>query len=59
MSNKKLRRNLFRLAKKKGITYELAIMSFYKINSLSDLDKNLLWSLFKNTKHSRDSSRFY
>jgi hypothetical protein len=58
MSNKKLRRNLFRLAKKKGISYDLAILSFYKIKSLSELDKHLLWSLYKDTKQTKNSSRF-
>lgn len=58
-SNKKLRRNIKRLADKKGITYELAILHFYKIDSLSKLDKHLLWSLYKNTIENRDCSRFY
>lgn len=47
-SNKNLRRHLKRLAKSKSISYEEAILHFYKIKKLSQLDKNLLYSLHKN-----------
>ena len=47
-TNKGLRRNLRRLAERKGISYEMAIIHFYRVKSLKDLDKNLLYSLFKN-----------
>lgn len=47
MSNKLNRRNLKRIAKRKGISYEDAIKKFYKIDSLCFLEKNLLWSLQK------------
>lgn len=47
MSNKLLRRNLKRISKRKGISYEEAIKIFYKTESLDSLEKNLLWSLQK------------
>jgi hypothetical protein len=46
-TNKGLRRNIRRLAERKGITYEMAILRFYQVKSLKDLDKNLLYSLYK------------
>lgn len=47
-TNKKLRRNLRRMAERKNISYDEAILKFYGIRSLSQLDKNLLYSLYKN-----------
>lgn len=52
-SKKKLRRNLNRLADRKQISYEQAILDFYKVSKLSDLDKNLVFSLQKKRKGRR------
>jgi len=45
MSNSANRRNLSRMAERLGITYDEAILKFYGVKSLSEIDKNLLWSL--------------
>lgn len=47
-TNKGLRRHLRRLASKKGITYQQAIVGYYGVKSIDKLDKNLLYSLLKN-----------
>lgn len=47
-TNKFLRRNIRRLAKRKNISYKDAILLFYNIKSIYELDKNLLYSLHKN-----------
>jgi hypothetical protein len=47
-TNKLLRRNIRRLAKRKQITYKQAILLFYNVKSIYELDKNLLFSLHKN-----------
>lgn len=46
-NNRKLRRNIRRIAERKGITYKEAILKFYKVSSYSELDKNLVYSLNK------------
>lgn len=53
-TNKKLRRNIRRIALRKNITYKQAILNFYKVDSLYDLDKNLLYSLYKDLKKEDD-----
>lgn len=47
-TNKNLRRNIRRLADRKGITYEKAILLFFKVGHEGQLDKNLVYSLRKN-----------
>jgi hypothetical protein len=47
-TNKSLRRNIRRLADRKGISYESAILHFYGVKSISEIDKNLFYSLNKN-----------
>lgn len=47
MSTKKIRRNLRRICDRQGISYKDAILKFYGVGSLKDLDKNLVWSLYK------------
>lgn len=54
-SKKKLRRNLRRLASRKGISYDQATMEFFKVKSLSELNRSLVYSLEK--KPSRRKSR--
>lgn len=44
----KLRRHIRRLSIRKQITYTQAILHFYNAKSLYEIDKNLLFSLFKN-----------
>lgn len=34
-----------RISKRQGITMEEAILKFYQVKSLSELDRNLVWSL--------------
>ena len=46
-NNRKLRRNIRRIAERKGITYNEAILKFYKVYSYEQLDKNLVYSLNK------------
>ena len=46
-NNRKLRRNIRRIAERKGITYKEAILKFYKVHSYGELDKNLVYSLNK------------
>lgn len=46
-TNRKLRRNLKRIADRKGISYKEAIFRFYKVSSYEELDKNLVYSLNK------------
>jgi hypothetical protein len=46
-NNRKLRRNIRRIAERKGITYKEAILKFYKVYSYEQLDKNLVYSLNK------------
>lgn len=46
-NNRKLRRNIRRIAERKGITYKEAILKFYKVYSYEELDKNLVYSLHK------------
>jgi hypothetical protein len=46
-TNKSLRRHIRRLSERKGISYEMGILHFYKVGSLKELDKNLVYSLFK------------
>jgi hypothetical protein len=46
-SKKKLRRFLKRTAERKGVSYSESIVSFYNLDSISDLKKNLLYSLHK------------
>ncbi|NBP16893.1 hypothetical protein EBU95_21345 [bacterium] len=46
-NNRKLRRNIRRIAERKGITYKEAILKFYNVSSYDDLDKNLVYSLNK------------
>lgn len=46
-NNKKLRRNIRRIAEKYEISYDEAILKFYNVSSLSKLDKNLFFSLSK------------
>jgi hypothetical protein len=46
-TNRKLRRNLRRMADRKGISYKEAILKFYKVSSYDQLDKNLVYSLNK------------
>jgi hypothetical protein len=45
LSNKRTRRNLRRIAERKGIEYKEAIEKFYG-KKISKLDKHLLWSLY-------------
>lgn len=47
-TNKLLRRNIRRIAKRKGITFSEAILVFYSAKSLYEIDKNILYSLHKN-----------
>lgn len=47
-TNKSLRRHLRRLAERKGITYQQAIIDFYGVKSVDRLEKNLVYSLLKN-----------
>jgi hypothetical protein len=47
-TNKHLRRNIRRIAKRKGITLTEAILVFYNAKSLYEIDKNTLYSLHKN-----------
>lgn len=47
MSTKKIRRNIRRICDRQGISYRDAILKFYSVGSLSELDKNLVWSLYK------------
>lgn len=53
MSNKRTRRNLRRIAERKGIGYGEAIVRFYG-KEISDIDKNLAYSLHKKTVLSRE-----
>jgi putative aminopeptidase FrvX len=46
-NNRRLRRNLRRLAERKGISYKEAILKFYGVASYDELDKNLVYSLNK------------
>lgn len=46
-NNRKLRRNIRRMAERKGITYKEAILKFYNVSSYAELDKNLVYSLNK------------
>jgi hypothetical protein len=46
-SKKKLRRNLRRLANRKGISYDQATIEFFKVKSLSELNRSLVYSLEK------------
>lgn len=46
-NNRRLRRNIRRIAERKGITYKEAILKFYKVHSYKELDKNLIYSLNK------------
>ena len=46
-NNRRLRRNIRRIAERKGITYKEAILKFYKVHSYNELDKNLIYSLNK------------
>lgn len=48
MSKKKLRRHLRRLAERKGESYGESIRRFYG-KGLSEMDRNLLYSLYKRT----------
>ena len=45
-SNKQLRRNIRRIAERKGITYIQAILHFYNVKSIYELDKNLIYIKF-------------
>lgn len=54
MSKSKTRRNLLRIAKRKSITYNQAISKFFQVSDVSELDKNLLWSLKKRKSKARD-----
>lgn len=45
MDLKGLRRNLRRISERKGITYTQAILRFYGVKNLNQLDKKLVWSL--------------
>jgi hypothetical protein len=45
LNNGAHRRNLLRMSVRLGITLEEAILKFYGVKSLSDLDRNLVWSL--------------
>ena len=60
MSNRRNRRNLRRIASRKGITYEESIKKFYSAESLEALelmDKNLVFSLQKkSSKMGKDVS---
>jgi hypothetical protein len=47
-SNKKLRRNLRRIAERKGKGYRDALENFYG-KEIKDINKSLLYSLHKNT----------
>lgn len=47
-NNRRLRRNIRRLAERKGISYKDAILKFYGVASYDELDKNLVYSLNKN-----------
>jgi len=47
-NTKLLRRNIKRISKRKGITYTQAILYFYNAKSIYEIDKNLLYSLYKN-----------
>lgn len=49
-TNKNLRRNIKRISLRKNITYKQAILCFYKVESLYELDKNLIYSLYKDIK---------
>ena len=60
-TNKGLRRNIRRISERKGITYSEAILLFYNVDSVSKIDKNVMYSLYKNTKKNpkdRETSRF-
>lgn len=52
MSNKRTRRNLRRVAERKGLGYGEAIVRFYG-KDIPDIDKNLVYSLHKKTILSR------
>lgn len=49
-TNKKLRRIIKRISLRKNITYKQAILDFYKVKSFYELDKNLIYSLYKDIK---------
>ncbi|NBT58685.1 hypothetical protein EBT16_07880 [bacterium] len=46
-NNRRLRRNIRRIAERKGISYKDAILKFYNVSSYEELDKNLVYSLNK------------
>lgn len=48
MSKKKMRRSLKRIAERKGIPYSEAIKRHLGVGSLKSVDKNLIYSLYKN-----------
>jgi hypothetical protein len=52
-SNKKNRRNIRRLAERKGLSYRESVEHFYG-KDFSRMDKNLLYSLHKNTNARRN-----
>ena len=41
----RIRRNLRRISERKGITFTQAILRFYRVERLDQLDKKLVWSL--------------
>lgn len=55
-NTKSLRRNIKRIAKRKGITYKQAILFFYNVKSIYEIDRNLLYSLYKNDLDSNAKS---
>lgn len=60
-STKGLRRNIRRISERKGIDYRAAILLFFNVDSISKIDKNLLYSIYKNTRSNprdREISRF-
>jgi len=53
-TNKRLRRNIKRISIRKNISYRQAILDFYKVKSFYELDKNLIYSLYKDLKKEDD-----
>lgn len=51
-SKKKLRRHIKRLAERKDVSYREAISRFYG-KSINEINKSLLYSLHKNTRHGK------